>query len=432
MIQVIRKTLSVCPVCLNRLPAEIIKTDGEYTLDKTCPEHGHFSAVIWRGEDPSFEEWGDYTPPAESKTPDCPNDCGLCAQHLQKTCCVLVEVTARCNLRCPICFAESGTAITEPTVQELYGRFKKLVDNDNTFIQLSGGEPTVRDDLPEIVAAAVAAGCENIQLNTNGIRLGEDSAYTKALADAGLSFVFLQFDGTEDAIYEKLRGQPLFDKKKATIAVCADYLLGVTLVPTLVPGVNDHNIGAIINFGLAHSPAVRGVHFQPISYFGRYPHAPDNKDRITLPEVLRAAEQQTNGKVKVTDFAPSCCDHPRCGFHGDFVVLPNALMRLTSKNKKSSCCTDDKAHLKNRNFVSRRWKRTSAAPADRPGADYRDLDTFLSRIRSHGFTITAMAFQDAYTLDIERLRRCSLHVSDADGLMPFCSRYLTSTIRTEM
>jgi 7,8-dihydro-6-hydroxymethylpterin dimethyltransferase len=317
----------------------------------------------------------------------------------------------------------------DPSVEQLSGYFKQLVENGRTFIQLSGGEPTVRDDLPEIVAAAKAAGCENIQLNSNGIRLGEDRAYTKALAKAGLSFVFMQFDGTEDAIYENLRGRPLLAEKQAAIRACADELLGVTLVPTIVPGVNDQNIGGILNFGFSNSPAVRGVHFQPVSYFGRYPRPPKNNDRITLPEVLRAIERQTAGKVKITDLIPSGCDHPRCGFHGDFVVLPDALLPLTTKTDACSCSQDDsRAHLKNRKFVSRRWKRAAATGREECcfNNDYSDMDAFLGRIKSHGFTITAMAFQDAYTLDIERLRRCSLHVYRDGRTIPFCARYMTA------
>ena len=431
MSHVIRHTESVCPVCLTRLPAEIVKDGPSYYLKKSCPEHGPFSAVVWRGDAPALETWGNDAPAGVS--PFCPDACGLCPDHLRRTCCALVEVTARCNLRCPVCFAESGTDDNEPSVDALYEIFRRLADNGNTFVQLSGGEPTVRDDLPEIVAAAKRAGCESIQLNSNGLRLGAEPEFTQALMDAGLSFVFMQFDGTEDRIYEKLRGRPLLEAKKAAIAVCGGSRLGVTLVPTVVPGVNDGNLGEILRFGLSRSPAVRGVHFQPVSYFGRYPGVPRDEDRITLPEILRAIEAQTDGKFKVKDFLPSACDHPRCGFHGDFAVLPKGqLLRLTSKSNQS-CCSDDKsAHLKNRAFVSRRWKRTdetaSNAVISEPeveNADYTDMDTFLRRVRSHGFTVTAMAFQDAWTLDLERLRMCSLHVFRDGRTIPFCRSYLT-------
>ncbi len=433
----VRQTRSVCPVCLRQLPAVIIRDGENYSLEKTCPEHGTFSAVIWRGSRPSFETWGGALPPSDAVSPDCPHACGLCGAHLRQTCCVLLEVTSRCNLGCPVCFASSGNSdnsrdTDEPPVSTLYEQFKILVKNGNTFVQLSGGEPTVRDDLPEIVAAAKKAGCENIQLNTNGLRLGEDAAYVKALRDAGLSFVFLQFDGTTDDIYKKIRGRALLDAKIAAIDVCGDNRLGVTLVPTVIPGINDHNIGDILTFGLKRSPVIRGVHFQPVSYFGRYPKPPADRDRITLPEILNAIEEQTDGLIQLNDFAPSCCDHPRCTFHGDFVVLPDSLMKLTAKtdtrNKSTCACgsKDDTSHLKNRNFVSRRWKRTDEDASDDPGADYEDMETFLKRVRTHGFTVTAMAFQDAYTLDLERLRRCSLHVYRDGRTIPFCAYYLSS------
>ena len=431
MTKVIRNTSSVCSVCLKRIPAEIVKRKQEYFLEKTCGDHGQFSTVVWRGDDPSFEQWGEYVSPAESvdEAPECPSACGLCPDHLQKTCCVLVEVTGRCNLSCSFCFAQSGENSVDPTVEQLAAYFEHLVKSGSTFIQLSGGEPTVREDLPDIVAAAKAAGCDPIQLNSNGIRLGEDRAFTKALAEAGLSFVFMQFDGTEDAIYEKLRGRRLVAEKQAAIKACSDELLGVTLVPTIVPGVNDQNIGDILTFGFSNSPAVRGVHFQPVGYFGRYPQPPKNEGRITLPEILRAIERQTAGKVKISDFIPSGCDHPRCGFHADFMALPDALVRLSPKADNCSCSRDDgTAHIKNRNFVARRWKRTAADNGQEGccNKDYSDMDAFLGRVKSHGFTITAMAFQDAYTLDVERLRRCSLHVYRDGKTIPFCASYLTA------
>jgi len=421
--ELIRKTSSVCPVCLKRLSAEIVKLGQEYFIRKTCKDHGSYSSVIWRGERPAFEEWGVYVPPSEGEEaqPECPSGCGLCRSHLQKTCCAVVEVTNRCNLSCPYCFAQSGSISVDPSIDQLSRRFAELSANGNTFVQLSGGEPTVRDDLPAIVAAAREAGCENIQLNSNGIRLGRDRAYTEALAEAGLSFVFMQFDGTNDSIYDRLRGRALLGEKQAAIKVCSDVRMGVILVATLVPGVNDQNVGELLDYGLSRSPAVRGIHFQPVSYFGRYPEPPRNEDRITLPEILCAIEQQTGGKFKISDFSPSGCDHPRCGFHGDFVIMDDSLMRLT-RSPEPCGGRDDSAHLKNRRFVARRWKRETAECC---GSDPSTLDGFLDRIKTNGFTVTAMAFQDAYTLDFERMRRCSVHVYKDNRMQPFCASYLT-------
>ena len=147
-----------------------------------------------------------------------------------------------------------------------------------------------------------------------------DEAYVAALAEAGLSFVFMQFDGTRDDIYRKLRGKPLLELKKQAIANCAKYRIGVTLVPTLVPRVNTDDIGNIVRFGISQVPTVRGVHFQPVSYFGRYPAPPANEDRYTLAELVADLGRQTNGLVNITNIAPSHCDHPLCGFHSSCLL----------------------------------------------------------------------------------------------------------------
>jgi len=428
-------TKSVCPICLRQVEARRVRRGDDVFLQKTCPEHGDFSAIIWRGMDDAFVNWLEDTARDVAVPSSCPTTCATCEEHLTKTCCALVEITSRCNLRCPICFADAGDASSEPTVDELERIFAKLVADGNTFVQLSGGEPTVRDDLPEIIAAARYVGVETVQLNSNGLRLAAEPEFTKMLASAGLSFVFLQFDGVSDSIYEKLRGEPLWAQKQRCIKVCGEAGLGVTLVPTVTPGVNVAEIGAILDFAVAHSPVVRGVHFQPISYFGRYPSPPRDEDRITLPEVLRAVEAQAKGRIKIRDFNPSSCDHPRCGFHGDFVVLPKGkLMKLTQKYNPDACCCDD-AHLKNRNFVARRWTRDNAAELETAAnatdealaeADAPEMSAFLRRVKSHGFTVSAMAFQDAYTLDLERLMQCSLHVLSDGAVVPFCANYLSN------
>ncbi|VBB08795.1 radical sam, partial [Lucifera butyrica] len=279
-IEILGMTESICPVCLKRILARRVRIEDQVYLDKICPEHGYFKTVIWRGQ-PSYESWAVAKVPSQPPVcatdvnRGCPFDCGLCPAHRQHTCCVLLEVTQRCNLSCPFCFAAAGNEEQEPDIAAIEEWYYMLLASGGPYnIQLSGGEPTLRDDLPEIIALGRSLGFPFFQLNTNGLRLADDPHYIKELKRAGLSCVFLQFDGTDDAIYQKLRGGALLERKEAAIRRCAEYQIGVILVPTLVPGVNTENIGGMIQFAVERMPAVRGIHFQPVSYFGRYPEAP--------------------------------------------------------------------------------------------------------------------------------------------------------------
>lgn len=435
--ETIRATFSVCPICLKRIKARL-KTDGTVVrLVKQCDEHGEFSCVVWRGE-PGLLKWMSFTP--EMKEPvGCPSSCGLCSEHIQSTCCLLLELTSRCNLECPHCFAESSatTLKPDPSLEVVKKWVSEIAATGRAFLQLSGGEPTLRDDLPQIIRHAKESGCEYVQLNSNGLRLAEDEAYVAALAQAGLSFVFMQFDGTNDDIYTKLRGRKLLETKLMAIDICGRHNIGVTLVPTVVPGVNDCDIGNIIRLAVERSPLVRGVHFQPISYFGRYPLPPQDASRITLPEVLAGIYEQTGDLVPNGSLAASSCDHPRCGFHGAYIKMPDATLKAFTKAKEGGCCPTPLPAENNRHFVGLRWQRPNESccgnkasipmlsnRVDKVLDDINTLDGFLARAKSHSFTISAMAFQDAYTLDLERLRQCSLHVFDNGRKVPFCAYYI--------
>lgn len=432
-----RTTSSVCPVCLRRIPAVLLKSGDEWHMRKECGEHGLFTSVVWRGA-PERQDWIGHSPEIrEEENPDCPTACGLCGGHKQDTCCVLLEITSRCNLACRFCFAEAEKTgpqnLQDPPLQTVKAWIDDIAGRGKAFLQLSGGEPSIRDDLPEIVRHAKEAGCEYVQLNSNGLRLAEEEDFAAALAEAGLSFVFMQFDGMDDAIYATLRGRPLLDIKKKAIEVCGRHNIGVTLVPTLVPGVNDKDIGNIVRFAVASSPLVRGVHFQPVSYFGRYPKSaadlvPDEK-RMTLPEVYRAVFEQAGDIVPADSIVPSRCDHAACGFHGGYIVTPQGLKALTPQ-EQPACCPSSSAAERNRHFVGKRWLRPQASCCDAPAGqdeelcDLNSLDGFLRRARTHSFTLSSMAFQDAANLDLERLQQCSLHVYDKGRIVPFCSRYI--------
>ena len=327
----ISRTRSICPVCGRQLPAERLQEADRVYLRRTCPEHGEFSALIWRGP-VDYREWQGGSLDYREETA-CPKNCGICPDHRQGTCCVLYEVTNRCDLACRFCFAEGGGGEDVPLARVKLDlqRIGELASPGKPLLQLSGGEPTVRDDLPEIIAFAKGLGFPYIQLNTNGLRLAEDEAYLRACAAAGLSFVFLQFDGTRDEIYRTLRGKPLLAQKQAAIAACGRARLGVTLVPTLVPGVNTDNIGDMVRFGVAQSPTVRGVHFQPVSYFGRFPRTPAEADRYTLGDLLGDLTTQCPELVSLDDLVPSHCDHPLCGFHGSFIAEPDGSLTALSR-----------------------------------------------------------------------------------------------------
>lgn len=424
MSKLLRRTRSVCPVCLKNLPAELVqREDGRIYMEKCCPKHGAVSVVVWRSM-VDFGAWrAGAVPLGETEGLQCPTDCRSCGGHPQNSCCVLLEVTRRCNLHCRFCFADGDMA--EPSLAELQAAVDGIfaaAREGTPLIQLSGGEPTLRDDLPALVRYIREKGGRWVQLNTNGLRLAEDPAYVRSLAEAGLSIVFLQFDGTEDRVYEALRGRPLLDVKYQAIENCGRAGLGVTLVPTVVKGVNDNQIGKILRDGVFLSPVVRGVHFQPVSWFGRIPEIPGAASRYTLDELIAALDQQAG--IGAEFLQPSHCDHPGCGFHGAFSVTDS--LTLQPAARQTSDCGEVSAS-RNRSYIAGRW---SAAPGE-TDAPADSFDAFLSENGRRSFTVTAMAFQDAGNLDVERLRRCSLHVYENGRLLPFCAKYLTAMEETE-
>ena len=448
---VIGSTTSVCPVCLKTIPAnKIVKKNNHIYLDKTCPEHGDFSTLIWEGCADSYQAWDRNSavsePPVNAKPVEkgCPNDCGLCEEHLRKGCCMLLELTNRCNLHCPVCFASAGDQTpSDLSLEEIEKQYDFLMAHGGPFnIQLSGGEPTMRDDLPEIIRLGRSKGFTFFQLNTNGIRLAESPSYAKELKKAGLNTVFLQFDGLLDKTYEILRGRELLDEKLMAIHNCAAAGLGVVLVPVIAPDVNVKEIGHILHFAMNNMPAVRGVHFQPVSYFGRC-KLDEPAMRITIPKMLREIESQTNGLMKAADFGSGGAENPYCSFHASYMRRKDGSLRALAQKDSQCCCTtsDD-----SRTFVANQWTgiektsdcccepkaKTSAesccceTPSKSVVTEWASFDEFLEQARLNTFTVSGMIFQDAFNLDLDRLKRCYIcEVDSRYGMVPFCAYNLT-------
>ncbi len=541
-------TESVCPECLEVIPArKIVRDDGIYMVKK-CPEHGEYEALIWEGSVESYEAWGknlqpaDKIPAAKEVEKGCPQDCGLCAAHERRGCCVLLEVTSRCNLCCPVCFASAGEQGQDTPLEELEKQMEYLMEHGGPFnIQLSGGEPTVRDDLPEIIRTGRKIGFTFFQLNTNGLRLADEPGYADKLKEAGLSCVFLQFDGMNDEVYKTLRGKPLLDKKIAAIDACARAGLGVVLVPVIAPGVNEDQVGAILSYAKSRMPYVRGVHFQPISYFGRCVEE-QGSYRVTLPKMLLLMEQQTDGVVRAEHFTGGNATNPYCTFQANYLRQPDGSMKPMMHAAARATASSEQA----REFVARQWSgaqgncccgepepaveeescccccgeeteektescccgepepaaeeesscccceeveekaescccgelesateeessccccgeeaeektESSCCGEPEPAAeeesccccgeaaeeesggcccgedtaqlqlDLSSLDDFLVNIHNNTFAVSGMLFQDAYNLDLERLKRCYILETDSRyGMVPFCAYNLTS------
>lgn len=421
-------TTSVCPVCLRPIPAEkAVGDDGFIHLVKTCPEHGYFDVLIWEGGIVDHLLWntagkggGNRPPVTVPAAADCPRSCGLCDEHESAGCCVLLELTDRCDLKCPVCFASAGEGEGRDLPLEDVARlYDMLMARGGPFnIQLSGGEPTMRDDLPEVVRLGRERGFTFFQLNTNGLRLASEAGYAEELREAGVSCAFLQFDGLRPETYTRLRGRDLAAEKLRAIDNCAAAGLPVVLVPTLVPGVNVDEIGGILRFALGRGKAVRGVHFQPVSYFGRC-ELPEPETRLTIPRVIREIEAQTGGAMKFADFGGGGAESPWCSFHASYRKLPGGGLKALPRRDSACCC---KKSSEARDFVAGRWGAEAGPAAEEDG-----FDRFLREALENTFTVSGMAFMDADSLDLERLRRCYICEADAErGMVPFCSYNLTA------
>lgn len=449
--EILSWTESVCPICLKKIPAKRVKRGEAVYMEKTCPDHGDFEVEVWGGH-LSYEDWNRIKDPSSPINPatgvqrGCPFDCGLCPDHRQHSCCVLLEVTDRCNLGCPICFASSGDASQDPPIEDLLDTLRDLLTRGGPLnIQLSGGEPSVRDDIPEIIMEGKKMGHPFFQLNTNGIRLATEENYARVLAEAGLDCVFLQFDGISDDVYTEIRGRALFDVKKQAIKACEEAGIGVVLVPTLKEGTNTHQVGDILRFAAENVPTVTGVHFQPMTFAGRFPEgAPVN--RFTLSHLLKAIEDQTEGQMKMTDFSPAEAENAYCSFSGSFLINKDGSFRAKTTGRTTSCgcgsptpeapacgCGSplpqaaDRASQA-RAYVAKTWKGQGKRRPMKAfkGSSTDALDDFLDILKNRQLAVSAMTFMDAWNLDLDRLRDCYIHIADGKKLIPFCAYNLSA------
>ena len=319
--KLIKKTQSLCPECKGRIDADIIEKNNEVLMIKKCKDHGDFEDLL--SINPEHFRWSqkyriDGQKPDNPCAPvkeGCPYDCGACPEHMSSPAIAIVDVTYRCNLKCPICFAnaEARGFNYEPSYDELIRIFKHMraiEPQPPVCAMFAGGEPTMRNDLADIISECIDMGFLQIQIATNGIKLNNID-YFQELIDAGVpknskdgnsrTVIYLQFDGLERETYLKTRGVDILDKKLKVIENARE--LGhpsVILVPTIAKGVNDHEVTSILQFAIDNIDVVNTLMYQPMAMCGRFDKAKLKEMRITSSHLAKDLIEYTNGAVGKT------------------------------------------------------------------------------------------------------------------------------------
>jgi len=428
---------SICPICKRVIDGEINVRGGRVILRKRCREHGFFEALVYSDADLYMSQLRYNKPgtiPLRFQTDvrdGCPLDCGMCPDHKQHTCLGIIEVNSSCNLDCPICFADSGHqpdgfALTVEQVGRMLDAFV-AAEGDPEVVQFSGGEPTIHPEITTFIAMAKERGIKAVMLNTNGIRLARDDAFMKDLARLR-PHIYLQFDGLDERTHRTIRGRDLREVKQRALDRCAEAGLTVTLVAAIERGVNEHEVGEIVRFGVRHS-AVMSVAFQPVTHSGRH-IAFDPLERLTNADVMKLLAAQVPEWFRVSDFVPVPCCFPTCRSMCYAIVDDEGLLPLTR-------LVDVDRYL---DYVSNRMlpdpavrtalERMFSASA-LPGAERAllacedcgvDFPSALREVWRHFFVVLVQDFQDAYTLNVRQLMKCCVAEIVPDGRMiPFCA-----------
>ncbi len=451
-------TRSICPVCKVTVDAEVNARDDQVFLRKHCAEHGEFEARVYGDAEmyvdaQRFDKPG--TRPLQTQTEvtdGCPSDCGLCPEHQQHACLGIIEVNTGCNLDCPICFADSGHqpdgyAITLDQCADMLDAFV-AAEGEPEVVMFSGGEPTIHRDILAMIDLAQERPINAVNLNTNGIRLASDRRFVAALGERNRPGrrvnVYLQFDGFDERTHREVRGKDLREIKQRALDHCAEAGLTVTLVAAVEKDLNEHEIGPIIRFGLAH-PAVRSIAFQPVTHSGRHV-AFDPMTRLTNSDVLHAIADQLPAWFRVDDFFPVPCCAPTCrsityllteGHPDDpdfgLVPIPRLLDVEDHLDYVANRVVPDHAI---RESLERLWSASAfvgtetnthhlqqvAAALDCADACGVNLPEALEGIEDNAFMIVVQDFLDPYTLNVRQLMKCCVEEITPDGrLIPFCA-----------
>lgn len=480
-----KKTRSVCPDCGKILDASVFEKDGKVYMEKTCPDHGHFCDIYWsdvnmyiKAEKYAHDGIGLCNPMDKNLAPGENVHIFVDNQRVDMLSCTAVaniDLTNRCNMNCPICFANANQAgfVYEPdfeTVCKMLDTLRSEEPIKCTAVQFSGGEPTVYPRFIDAIRAAKERKFAQVQIATNGIVFAKEYDKLKAASQAGLNTIYLSFDGVSDDIYLQARDRKMFQTKKDVIANCRKLKIetgkcpSIVLVPTIVKGLNDHQIGDIANFALEHADVVRGINYQPVAFTGRMTREEVSRGRFTLSDLAKSFSEQT-GYTTVDDWYPvpvvapissfvsillgqnkvTFTTHPHCGVatyifmddKGNAVPIPR-FIDVDKFSKELTAICDKAANAKFKKLYALKILKLlnkciyeDKLPGGVSKKQFIDMIQGImgsnSKKKLAAFSwkmmfFGGMHFQDPYNYDVERVKRCAVHYVTPDcQVIPFCA-----------
>lgn len=484
---------TVCPRCFSPQSADLaepstwidgmlVSHDGKVWIRRFCSVHGE-SESLYEGNLEYWRARQGWSTPTKHVTPDRADNSlpfprgyahGLTKSHGQHTCILLLNITSRCNLTCPVCYAEASSenGRPDPSVSEILNTVNTVIDRERGklgVLMLSGGEPTLRTDLAELLEQLVPLDITRIMLNTNGLELENNGGLLSLLKRNRQRLeVYLQFDGLKQETYLKLRGNAqLAERKERVVSLLNDSGVFFTLVPTVVRGINEGEIGDIIAYGLKH-PYCAGVAIQPSYISGRHPGL-DPADRTTPTDLLARMEELTGGLLAGRDFIPLPCSHRDCCDIAYLIQGPDdtwhSLVSLIGRDELKNwlhlvgnTTTFDELsppvmELLRSGALGRVFSNEYGSGSNNLIKDVAQVCNCLPRLSSmisglgrlfsskaggdrtashpgeRAFRITIKQFMDSHTLNSQRLRQCCVHTGtfEADPRRhQMCWRFLST------
>jgi uncharacterized radical SAM superfamily Fe-S cluster-containing enzyme len=432
-------TSSICSTCYRPVEAKIIFKDDKVFMDKWCPAHRTERVLI--SDDVEYYRLCRevYVKPPEMpqrfNTPmefGCPYDCGLCPDHMQHSCLTIVELTDHCNLFCPVCYAESGPArLTHRALSDVIRMLDAVIGNEGEpdVVQLSGGEPTLHPDFFAILDECKARPIKHLMINTNGIRIAQEPGFVERLAryQPGIE-IYLQFDSFKTSALKALRGADLRRIREQAIKALNAARISTTLVVTLKRGVNDDEIGDIIQYA-TRQPCVRGVTLQPIQDAGRVEDYDHKQHRLTVSEIRRKIAEQSD-VFSLADIVPVPCNSDTLAM-GYALKMGGEVTPLTRyvgaetllAGDSSTIAFERDPALKEqifRTFATNHSPESQASCLSELMCCLPKIDAPAKLGYENVFRVLIVQFMDALSLDIRALKKSCIHIASADGkLIPF-------------